>query len=134
MSFDLEIAARTLWMEARGEPSEGRRAVAHAILNRHLAGRWYSGATLAECCLLPAQFSSWNTADPNRREMARLREDDPLLAECRATVEAALDGSTPDPTGGATHYYGAGVSEPAWVAGRQPSAIIGRHRFYAGIP
>lgn len=134
MSFDLEIAARTVWMEARGEPPEGRHAVAHAILNRHLAGRWYSGATLVECCLLPAQFSCWNTTDSNRREMARLSDDDALLAECRAAVEAALDGSSPDSTGGATHYYAAGSPEPAWTAGRQPSAIIGRHRFYAGIP
>jgi N-acetylmuramoyl-L-alanine amidase len=134
MSFDLEIAARTLWMEARGEPPEGRRAVAHALVNRHLAGRWFSGATLVECCLMAAQFSCWNTNDPNRREMARLADDDALLADCRAHVEAALEGSEPDPTGGATHYHARGGREPEWARGREPSAEIGRHRFYTDVP
>lgn len=36
--YDLEVAARTVWGEARGEPPEGRLAVARVIVNRWRAG------------------------------------------------------------------------------------------------
>jgi N-acetylmuramoyl-L-alanine amidase len=133
--FDIEIVARTAWMEARGEPREGRRAVIHAIINRHLAGRWYSGATLAGTCLKPRQFSCWNENDANREKGVELDAGDLLLGELRKLVVAALDGSDPDPTDFATHYYSTSMPlPPEWAKTGRLTVELGRHRFYADMP
>ncbi len=67
MSYSHETAARTLYGEARGEPEEGRRAVAHVFVNRYRDGRW--GGSLGEVCQWPAQFaqSKFNTIERFRR-------------------------------------------------------------------
>lgn len=132
--FDREIAARTVWMEARGEGHDGIQAVACVIVNRVRAGRWFSGRTMAECVLLEYQFSCWNTDDPNRRQMALLADNDSLLEDCRLAISGALAGSVPDPTHGATHYYDGRMKEkPAWAAHATPTADIGHHLFFAGV-
>ena len=40
---DLQIMARTLWGEARGDGQEGIEAVARVIINRYRAGKWFTG-------------------------------------------------------------------------------------------
>ena len=40
---DLDILARTLYGEARGEGTEGMEAVANVIMNRYRKPKWYSG-------------------------------------------------------------------------------------------
>lgn len=129
--FPAEIAARTVWMEARGQGDEGMRAVAHVIVNRLDTERW--GVTFALVCLAPFQFSCWNTADPNRKAMAALDDDDPALQKCRDFIEAALDGED-DPTKGSTHYYATSITPPAWVHGATFQVQIGRHVFYSNVP
>jgi spore germination cell wall hydrolase CwlJ-like protein len=126
MAFDTTIAAMTVWMEARGEGPEGRRAVAHVLHNRLCAGRF--GATLAEVCLAPLQFSAWNTTDPNRRAIARADEGDPVLLDCAAAVREALGGA-PDPTVGATFYFATGIAPPAWSERMTRTVEIGRQIF-----
>lgn len=131
--FDRELAARTTWMEARGEGASGIDAVAHVLVNRVRAGRW--GASLASVCLAPYQFSCWNTADPNRSAMAKLADDDAVLAQCRAAVGAALAGAA-DPTGGATHYVTKAVLEqmaPPWTSAATRCAEIGHHVFFKNV-
>lgn len=131
--FDKEIMARTLWAEARGEGTEGIRAVAHAILNRFTAGKWYSGKTVSEACLFPAQFSCWNDNDPNRRELARLADDDSALLACRGMVERVCAGDD-DSTFGSTHYYAASMKvAPRWASSGQLKVQIGAHKFYTGV-
>lgn len=130
--FSHEIAARTIWMEARGEGALGEDAVAHVLLNRLRDGRW--GKTLAAVCLSAYQFSCWNTADPNRWSMARLVDGDPLLQGCRDQLDLA-EGEA-DPTGGATHYLTIDVLQhgaPAWVAGGTRTVQIGQHVFFKGV-
>lgn len=130
MTFDLDIAARTVWMESRSEPVAGQRAVAWVIANRHKTARWYSGHTLAECCLMAQQFSCWNTNDPNRISMSRLDDDDPTLLSMRSYVIDAMAGTGTDPTFGATHYYASGIPTPPWAKDAAPTVQIGRHRFF----
>lgn len=132
--FDLSIWARTVWGEARGEGKEGMRAVAHAINNRHKAGKWFSGQTMAETCLYPAQFSCWDTRDPNRRRMARVNDEDVQFKEACLIVQTIRDGTDPDPTNGATHYYSTQmVLPPEWTKAGQMTAQIGEHKFYSGV-
>jgi hypothetical protein len=132
-TYDIEIGARTVFAEARGEGQEGMRAVAWAIVNRHDSGKWYSGESLAECCLMPFQFSCWNTNDPNRIAAARIADNDPLLALCRGYIQSAMLNAGDDPTHGATHYVAETIPLPEWAKNAMQTAHIGRHIFFKGV-
>ena len=125
------VAARTINGEARGEGSDGMRAVAQVLLNRVNDGRW--GPTLAAVCLAPFQFSCWNVGDPNRKLLVALRDDDATLQLAMAALADALEPGAADPTHGATHYYADGLEMPGWTAGLTPTAHIGHHLFFAGV-
>lgn len=127
MSFDREVAVRTIWGEARGETEAGQYAVAHVLKNRLKAGRWSD--TLAGVCLWPLQFSTWNVSDPNRKLLAALPDTHPQLVRIHAILGAVLSGEHPDNTGGATHYHAAHVF-PDWAPKLQLTATIGHHLFY----
>ncbi|CAN5265198.1 hypothetical protein BH10PLA2_BH10PLA2_00820 [soil metagenome] len=133
MTFDIEIAARTVRMEAEGEGENGMKAVAWAIINRHDAGQWFSGKTLTECCLMAEQFSCWNTRDPNRIRMARWHDDDPLLDLCRSYVHTAMLNVGDDPTLGATHYCNLGICKPKWAVAEHKTIQIGHHTFFKNL-
>lgn len=127
MIFDLQMAARTLYGEARGEPEAGQRAVAHVIVNRLRSNRW--GPTLASVCVWDRQFSSWNNTDPNRTMLVSLSENDPAVVTFGRYVEEALSRVDPDPTQGALWYYNPAIAKPAWDQG-QSFVQIGNHRFF----
>lgn len=134
MDYHLQIAARTIWCEARGETEEGQRAVAHVLVNRLRSKRW--GSNLAALCLAPFQFSCWNTRDPNRIAAASLPDNNPALLKMAAMIEVALDDGDHDPTDGSTHYYNPKVvpDPPAWT--KPPAiqtAVIGNHVFFKNV-
>jgi N-acetylmuramoyl-L-alanine amidase len=129
---DIDVLARTIWGEARGEPLPGMEAVAAVVVNRVAAKRRSWGASAAEVCLARRQFSCWNADDPNRAKLLALRPGDPLFETCLRVARRALAGVLADPTGGATHYHARGV-HPRWARGRTPSAEIGRHVFYRDV-
>ena len=131
-SVDLDLMARTIYGEARGEPDEGWSAVAWVIRNRAAKGGW-RGDTPAHVCLCRAQFSCWNKLDPNRQVIADLTLFHPGYRKALRIVGGVMDAAgVDDPTKGATHYY-AGDLSPQWAAGETPSAIIGRHKFFNSI-
>ena len=129
---DLEIAARTVWGEARGEPRAAREAVAWVIRNRVEAefGQFKNDISAADACLRPWQFSCWNENDPNRVRLQEARWTDAGLLGCLAAVATAFSATKDnDPTQGAKHYHAEGIN-PGWAKGKVPSARIGRHVFY----
>lgn len=127
--YDLEIMAKTIFGEARGEGEEGQIAVACCIINRHKAKKWFSGRTIAETCLRPWQFSCWNKNDPNAQKLASLTY--PTYSKYFPVIEKA---KKKDITNGATHYFNLFVcQEPAWAKGKTPCARIGHHLFFKGI-
>jgi len=129
-SWALLTAARTLWQEARGEPAEGRRAVAHVLWNRVESGRW--GATLASVCLWRSQFSGWLPSDPNFETACSLADDDALLQQLAALVRAAAH--EPDPTNGATHYFADSMkAAPEWARAATFCGTFGHQRFYKNV-
>jgi spore germination cell wall hydrolase CwlJ-like protein len=130
MTFSEHVATRTLWMEARGEPEAGQRAVAHVLINRVKDGRW--GHNLASVCLAPYQFSCWLPNDPNIKSMAAVSDGDPMLAKLGGFLRDAMAGEA-DPTKGATHYYAESMMQPPLWSRNKPFVAIGRHRFFAGI-
>lgn len=125
-NYDLEIAARTIWAESRGEPEEGQKAVAHVLINRLHSGKWSS--TLAGVCISRLQFSCWNQDDPNRLKMNELPSDDPLLTKFHYFLEQAM--TEPDPINGALYYYSISIPVPVWVKNLTFVKQIGNHRFY----
>jgi spore germination cell wall hydrolase CwlJ-like protein len=136
---DLDVLARTLYGEARGEGTIGMQSVASVILNRMRHPRWWGGPSAQSVCLaVPGhdcrQFSTWNETPDNAPNLAAVRaatEMDPAFLDALAVARQALAGVLVDPTGGADHYVVTRLaSEAAWAVGRTPTAVIGRHSFY----
>lgn len=139
-AHDIDIMARTIWGEARGEAFDGRVAVAWVIINRTRIGRY--GDAPSEVCLRPKQFSCWNEGDPNRDKMLKITPEDAVFAEClgiAALIYAASKGRSgalptilKDATLRSTHYCVAELT-PYWALGKNPVCTIGRHKFFNDI-
>lgn len=127
----VDVLARTLWGEARGEPVRGIEAVAAVVLNRAALGGWW-GDNVLEVCRKPSQFSCWNPGDPNRVKLEAVDVGNRMFRICVRIARRAIAGVVDDPTGGATHYHVRGTM-PAWAKGKDPSAEIGSHLFYRGV-
>jgi len=130
-AFARDTLARTLWGEARGEGRAGMVAVAAVICNRAARPGWW-GRSVAEVCLKPRQFSCWLADDPNRAGLERVGDGDAVFVQAQEIAAAALAGSLPDYTFGATHYHAVDAA-PAWARGHTPCVVIGHHAFYNDI-
>ncbi len=128
MAYDLQIGAATVFMEASGEPDEGKLAVASVLVNRLKTGRW--GKTLAAVCFAPHQFSSWNYTGSNMERLANINDIDPVLAACEQAMSNAMHGTAPDPTGAALYYFADYIDPPAWSHNLTFTIKIGRHEFF----
>jgi hypothetical protein len=134
----IDVLARTMWGEARGEREGGMAAVAHVVLNRRDAGRWW-GSTVEAVCHKPFQFSCWNEGDANRGKLLTVNVGNAEFALAMRTAKALLamlptDRARADTTNGATHYHVRGLTPlPNWARGKQPCQQLGRHVFYRGI-
>lgn len=126
---DIEIIARTIWGEARGEIKLAQVGVAWVIRNRVENPRWW-GHSIHDVCTKPFQFSCWLPSDPNSSKCHAVRLDDPTLQECAAVAIAVLDGMTPDPTGGADSYHDTSISPPAWTGAATRTAQLGALVYY----
>jgi spore germination cell wall hydrolase CwlJ-like protein len=133
-SLEIDVLARTIFGEARGEPVEGQEAVASVVLNRvaiaQKRGKYWWGDTVIAVCQKPYQFSCWNRGDPSYRKLVQVDESDRHFALAKNIAAAAVEGRLKDRTKGATHYHADYVS-PYWARGETPVRIIGRHLFYA---
>ena len=127
---EIDVVARTLWGEARGEGEQGMHAVACVIVNRRNARR---GSTLSQICRAPLQFSCWNEGDPNRNTLLRGTPADAAFEIARRLAAKAQAGTLPDITFGARHYHATSIPQPKWARGHQPCLRLGRHVFYNDI-
>lgn len=133
MDISRSIACQTVFMESRGEGPDGMRAVSWCLVNRHIAEKWFSGKTLAECCLIAYQFSCWNSTDHNRIAMARMVGDEQIFQDIDGYLGDALNADGDDPTDGATHYIDSSITPPAWANQAIKTATIGRLTFYKNV-
>lgn len=134
LDLSIDIMARTLWGEARGQGAKGMRAVAHVILNRvkiarAKGGSWW-GDNVINVCQKPFQFSTWNRDDPNYLKLMRVNDRNPEFRLARAVSRAVLIKNEFDVTSGATHYHRFDMM-PYWARGKTPVKRIGDHVFYA---
>lgn len=140
---DLEILARTIHEEAKGESFEGKIAVGATILNRASSGSYGSSAGddrgIKGVILQPLQFSPWNKYTSPKKHAGQDKD----MMKTRASEDAyraaynILIGNYTDPTNGATHYVNeAGASKRAkntWIpvmkAQKKGTIKIGNHLF-----
>lgn len=131
--LEIDVLARTIWGEARGEGTAGMQAVACVVMNRaaiaQVHERYWWGKGIIGICQKPFQFSVWNKGDPNYRKVMVIDKKDLYFVTATRIARRALCGLLPDPTDGATHYHAAGIT-PYWARNEKPCAVIGRHIFY----
>ena len=129
---DLDICARTVYGEARGESYQAKKAVAHVMVNRWrtTAGQFAADDTLATACLRHSQFSAWTANDPNFEVMHAATIESRLFRECVRAVLEALDEK--DFTQNSKWYHTHSVS-PRWSRDKEPVVSVGNHRFFNNI-
>ena len=139
LAADLDIAERTIYAEARGDGPEGRRGVAHVLVNRWqtTTGQWARDDTLATVCLRHLQLSAWTPNDPNFEKMFKVTVMDDIFLDCGMAIREVLTGSK-DFTLGSLHYHTRAV-EPHWIKlglgkARLPVYETEGHLFYNDVP
>jgi N-acetylmuramoyl-L-alanine amidase len=139
---DRDVLALTLWGETRGEPIDGKVAVACVIRNRMVRRR----QTVREVCLAPMQFSCWQPIGgaANHKALMALagalvagetaNAPDPVLRECQWIADGVLSGACRDIVHGADHYLTttllSSTKKPGWVRTMTFAASVGAHAFY----
>ena len=114
-SSDVNLLARLISAEARGEPYVGQVAVGAVVLNRMehpsfpstLSGVIYQDGAFS--CLDDGQF------------------DEPVAESAYQAARDALNGW--DPSGGAIYYYNPAKTSNAWMHSRPVIVTIGSHVF-----
>ncbi|MBE3598130.1 MAG: cell wall hydrolase [Limnochordaceae bacterium] len=113
---DRRLLAAIIWLEARGEPFEGKVAVGAVVLNRVESPLFPD--SVEEVLLQPGQF-------PFSAETLYSVQPD---SSAWQAADRALAGE--DPTGGALYFYNPERTvTPEFWAGRPVVARIGRHVF-----
>ena len=133
MNKEIEIMAKTIYGEARGEyfrknaGLKALEAVGHVIMNRSLA----PSRPISSVCLQPWQFSCWNKNDPNRKVLEKVTLDEPIYRICFVVAKRIICDELEDITGGATHYYSTSLPKaPYWAKGKKPTLKIGKQLFF----
>lgn len=114
-SQDLELLARAVYSEARGEPFIGQVAVAAVILNRVASPDFPN--TIAGVVYQP-----WAITAVNDGQFWLTPNQTAYLA-----AQQALDGV--DPTYGSLYYYNPVTATNQWIRSRQILTRIGNHVF-----
>ena len=116
-SGELELLARLISAEARGEPYVGQVAVGAVVLNRVEHPSFPN--SIAEVIFQPGAFSC----------MLDGQWDEPIADSAWAAAREAMNGS--DPSGGAICYFNPATATSAWIWSRPELLTIGNHRFCA---
>ena len=114
-SNDVNLLARLISAEARGEPYAGQVAVGAVVLNRiehpsfpsTLAGVIYQRGAFT--CVTDGQFNQ------------------PVADSAYRAARDALNGW--DPSGGAIYYFNPSTATSSWIWSRPLLVTIGKHRF-----
>jgi spore germination cell wall hydrolase CwlJ-like protein len=123
---DDKLGAITVWQEARGEPWEGKLAVAE-VIRRRTATKYDSDGTIAGTIGRKAQFSGWNPSDPNFLPSLSLDDQDPVVNEC---IHAWYQSEHTNHSNGAVLYCNTRISNPSWARADKKVAEIGKHSFF----
>lgn len=130
----LNLLTGLIWGEARGEPIQGKIAVAWVVRHRVEDGRWPN--TYEGVILQPRQFSCFNLDDPNHHAVLNSLSPswywkDPAWRECRFAAMGVISSWVQDVTKGANHYNTLGC-DPTWDDKMVLTVTIGKHEFFRG--
>ncbi|MEQ9486045.1 cell wall hydrolase [Coleofasciculus sp. F4-SAH-05] len=138
LANDIDILARTIYGEARGESDQGKEAVAWSVINRvnyaQARGGYWWGNTIRDVCLKPWQYSCWNRNNPNRPVILNVTASNSVFARCLKIAEDVIARRISTPVDDATHYYADYISPPFWVRSGTFVIKIGVHLFYKDVP
>lgn len=114
---DVQLLARAINGEARGEPYEGQVSVGAVILNRVRDSRFPN--TIAGVIYQPGAFTAVSDGQINVP-----------IDENSTVVKAARDALNGwDPTDGAVYYFNPNTATNKWIWSRPLIKTIGKHRF-----
>ncbi len=112
---DINLLARAIHGEARGEPYIGKVAIAAVILNRVRHPSFPN--TIAGVIYQPGAFTAVADGQIN-------------LEPDKESIRAAHDALNGwDPSGGAIYYYNPAKTTNRWIWSRPVYRVIGKHRF-----
>ena len=114
---DIQLMARAINGEARGEPYEGQVAVGAVILNRVKSSQFPN--TIAGVIYQPGAFTAVSDGQINAP-----------IDEGSTVYKAAQDAMNGwDPTGGCIYYFNPSTATNKWIWSRPLVKTIGKHRF-----
>lgn len=114
-SNTIELLARVISAEARGEPYTGQVAVGAVILNRVEHPSFPN--TISGVVYQPGAFTCMTDGQINQ----------PIAESSRRAAQDAMNGV--DPTGGAIYYYNPQKTSNKWMLSLPVITVIGNHRF-----
>ncbi len=114
---DVQLMARAINGEARGEPYEGQVAVGAVILNRVSSSQFPN--TISGVIYQSGAFTAVADGQINKP-----------IEEGSSVYKAAQDAINGwDPTGGCIYYFNPNTATNAWIWSRPHVKTIGKHRF-----
>ena len=114
---DIQLMARAINGEARGEPYEGQVAVGAVILNRVKSSQFPN--TVAGVIYQSGAFTAVSDGQINQP-----------IAQDSTVYKAAQDAKNGwDPTGGCIYYFNPQTATNKWIWSRPHVKTIGKHRF-----
>lgn len=114
---DIQLMARAINGEARGEPYEGQVAVGAVILNRVKSSQFPN--TIAGVIYQSGAFTAVADGQINSP-----------ISEGSTVYKAAQDAKNGwDPTGGCIYYFNPATATNKWIWSRPLVKTIGKHRF-----
>jgi len=114
---DVQLLARAINGEARGESYEGQVAVGAVILNRVKSSKFPN--SIAGVIYQPGAFTAVDDGQINEP-----------IAEGSTVLKAAQDALNGwDPTNGAIYYFNPDTATSSWIWSRPLIKTIGKHRF-----
>lgn len=114
---DIQLMARAINGEARGEPYEGQVAVGAVILNRVKDSRFPN--TISGVIYQSGAFTAVADGQINAS-----------IDESSTVYKAARDAMNGwDPTGGCVYYFNPSTATNKWIWSRPLVKTIGKHRF-----
>ena len=112
---DLNLLARVIYGEARGEPYEGQVAIAAVVLNRVRSSSFPN--SVSGVIYQPGAFTAVSDGQINLTPNSTARK----------AAQDALNGW--DPTYGSIYYFNPDTATNAWIWSRPYVRTIGKHRF-----
>jgi N-acetylmuramoyl-L-alanine amidase len=116
-SGNVNLLARLISAEARGEPYRGQVAVGAVVLNRVKHPSFPN--TMAGVIYQPGAFTCLQDGQFNQ----------PVAESAYRAARDAINGW--DPSGGAIYYFNPNTATSAWIWSRPLIVVIGTHRFCA---